>query len=241
MLDVACQAFRNQVLSGLTASQLGHLAPHLKPVDLPRAMVVEPADAPIAHAYFPACGLASVVARDLNGQRIEAGLIGREGMTAMAVVMGDDRSPHETLFQVAGTGHRMEADALREAMTVEPAIRERLLRFALAFSVQSAHTTLASGRHAIEGRLARWLLMCHDRVDGDRLELTHEFLSLMLGVRRAGVTVALHLLEGRGLIKATRGCIRLLDRAGLEATAQGSYGVAEAEYARLMGQAGRQG
>ncbi len=139
------------------------------------------------------------------------------------------------MVQLPGTGHRIEAAALREAMGAEPAIRERFLRYAQAFSVQVAHTTLANGRHTIQARLARWLLMCQDRVGGDNLDLTHEFLSLMLGVRRAGVTMATHDLEGRGLIKATRGRIRVIDRAGLEAAAPGIYDVPEAEYARLMG------
>ena len=106
-------------------------------------------------------------------------------------------------------------------------IRERVLRFALAFSIQAAQTTLANAHHVIEARLARWLLMCHDRVERDVLHLTHEFLSVMLGVRRAGVTVALHMLEGQGLIKATRGRIRVIDRGGLERAAAGLYGVPE--------------
>ncbi len=237
MADAAPRHFRNRILAGLTGPQLALLEPDLEPVELPLGMNLERPGEPIEQAYFPAAGVGSVVAIGSDGQRIEAGLFGREGMTGLAVVMGDDRSPHEMMIQLAGTGHRIEADALREAMAADPAIRERLLRYSQAFAVQVAHTTLANGRHALQERLARWLLMCQDRMEGDHLDLTHEFLSIMLGVRRAGVTVALHMLEGRGVIKATRGRIRVLDRAGLEATAHGLYGVPEAEYARLMGEA----
>ncbi len=235
MRDAIPQNFGNRLLSGLTKAQLGLLAPHLEPVDLPHAMLAEPAHEPVAYAYFPSSGLASVIAHDHAGLRIEAGLFGRDGMTALAVVMGTDRSPNETRFQIAGDGHRIATDALREAMQADPVIRDRFLLFVQAFAIQTAQTALANGKHSLEERLARWLLMCQDRVDGESLHLTHEFLSTMLGVRRAGVTVAVHLLEGRSLIKAARGRIRILDRGGLESAARGSYGVTEAEYARLMG------
>ncbi len=234
-MDALSRNFRNALLAGLTEAQLGHLAPELEPVELPLRMMLQAPGEPIEHLYFPGSGLGSLIAVGPDGGRIEAGLFGREGMSGLAVVLGDDRSPHEVVIQVSGAGHRIETDALREAMAAEPAIRERFLRFSQAFAVQVAHTALANGRHTIQARLARWLLMCHDRVSGDSMELTHEFLGLMLGVRRAGVTVTVHDLEGRGVIKATRGRIRLLDRGGLEALAHGIYGVPEAEYERLMG------
>jgi CRP-like cAMP-binding protein len=235
VFDAAPQRSANLLLAGLTESEFEYLAPHLEPVELAHAMQVEAPDEPIVHAYFPASGLASVIAQDRAGRRIEAGLFGREGMTALSVVMGDDRSPNETTFQIAGSGHRIATDALREAMRAEPAIRDRFLLFAHAFAIQTAQTALANGKHSVEERLARWLLMCQDRVGGYELHLTHEFLSIMLGVRRAGVTVTIHILEGRHLIKAKRGCIRVVDRDGLKAAARGSYGVTEAEYARLLG------
>jgi CRP-like cAMP-binding protein len=100
---------------------------------------------------------------------------------------------------------------------------------------QTSQTALSNGQSKLEERLARWLLMCHDRINGDTVELTHEFLSVMLGVRRAGVTVGTHVLEGKGLIRASRGGITILDREGLEEEAQGFYGVPEASYARLIG------
>ncbi len=235
MLDAIPQNFRNQLLSGLTPAQLAHLVPHLEPVELPVRLTMQVPHEPIEQVYFPASGITSIAVADTRGKRIEAGLFGRDGMTGVPVVMGDDRSPHEVFIQTEGQGHRMNADALREAMAAEPAIRDRFLRFIQAVAIQVSYTTLANGQHTIVARLARWLLMCDDRSDGDTFLLTHEFLSLMLGVRRAGVTVATHELEGRGLIKATRGRIRILDRGGLETAADGSYGTPEAEYQRLLG------
>jgi CRP-like cAMP-binding protein len=119
-------------------------------------------------------------------------------------------------------------------MKKSPSIQKSFLHFAQAFMIQTAHTALANGRANIEERLARWLLMAHDRVDGDDLPLIHEFLALMLGVRRSGVTVALHELEREGLTKSYRGHIRVLDRKALEKAANASYGVAETEYERRM-------
>jgi CRP-like cAMP-binding protein len=190
---------------------------------------------PGADHTFPDAGIGSVVVLGPGGQRVEAGLFGREGMSGLPVVLADELSPHEVVVQLAGHGHRIEAEALRAAMRAEPSLRDLLLRYVLATLGQSAITTFASTRLSLEARLARWLLMCHDRVDGDDLPLTHGFLSVMLGVRRAGVTVAVHVLEGRGLIRATRGRIQITERRGLEAAAGGIYGLAEAEYARIMG------
>jgi hypothetical protein len=156
-------------------------------------------------------------------------------MSGGEVVMGDNRAVHECFMQIAGYGHRISSEALREAMDVSPTLRLFLLRFVLSQQVQTEHTALANAQAQLEERLCRWLLMCHDRVDGDVLELTHEFISTMLGVRRAGVTLAIHMLEGRGLIQAERGRIRVADREGLEAGAGGIYGKPEAEFERLVG------
>lgn len=156
-------------------------------------------------------------------------------MSGSAVVLGTDRTPNETFMQVAGHGFSMDANRLRELMETRPSLKLHLSRFAQVQMTQAAHTALSNGRGKLEERLARWLLMGHDRVDGEDIALTHEFLSIMLGVRRAGVTVATHLLEGKGLIRATRGAITVIDREGLEEEAHHSYGVPEREYERLFG------
>jgi CRP-like cAMP-binding protein len=196
--------------------------------------LVEP-NTPIEHVCFLEEGIASVVATTRQGRRIEAGIIGREGLTGIPILLDTDRTPHECFIQTAGEGLRIRAEDLRRAMVASPSLQKHLLRFVQAFMVQMGQTALANGSYALEQRLARWLLMCHDRVDGDDLSTTHEFLSLMLGVRRAGVTVALQALEDRGAISPKWRRITVLDRAKLEGMAGDSYGVPEGEYARLIG------
>jgi CRP-like cAMP-binding protein len=224
----------NRILSRLPPDELGLLQPHLEAVDLPVRKPLENRNEAIEHVYFIEHGFASVVANG-TGRSIEVGLIGREGLTGLAVIMGSDRSPHDTYMQVAGDGQRLPSAKLRRATAESPALHHSLLRYGHAFMVQTAQTALANGRSKVEQRLARWLLMANDRLDGDEVPLTHEFLSVMLGVRRPGVTVALNLLEKAGLIQTRRRAIAILDRTGLRKTSNGAYGAAEAEFKRLLG------
>jgi CRP-like cAMP-binding protein len=144
-------------------------------------------------------------------------------MTGLALVMGHQRATHGTYVQVAGKAQRIKADKSREADERSSTLHRAMLRYAHAYLQQTTATALANGRSKIEERLARWLLMAHDRIDGDRLPLTHEFLSLMLGVRRSGVTTALQELEKKGLISGSRGAIVNLDRKGVEKQSNGTY------------------
>ena len=162
-------------------------------------------------------------------------MIGREGMTGLPIVLGNHRSPHATYIQAPGTGKCIAATELRKATQASVSLRDSLLKFAQAFGVQTTHTAVSNVQSRLDVRLARWLLMAHDRIGDDTLPLTHEFLSLMLGVRRAGVTEALHALRERGLISYGRGQIALKDRKGLERAAGEAYGVPESEYRRLIG------
>ncbi|HZA92950.1 MAG TPA: Crp/Fnr family transcriptional regulator, partial [Gemmatimonadales bacterium] len=181
---------RNSLLARLSPEDFSRLEPQLERVPLPvGTRLIEP-DTPIEDVYFLEEGIVSVVAITSQGRRIEAGIIGREGMTGLPILLGTDRSPQECFIQTAGEGLRIRADDLRRAMASSASLHQHLLRFVQAFMIQMGQTALSNGSHVIEKRLARWLLMCHDRVDGDELATTHEFLSLMLGVRRAGVTLA---------------------------------------------------
>lgn len=225
----------NRLLSVLSAQDLGLLTPHLVRVPLALRQPIETPHEPIRFVYFVESGFASVVVRSSQHDSIEAGLIGWEGVTGTSVIMGDDRSPHEVFVQLEGEAMRIEADALRDAIARSGELNHLLLRFVHVFSVQVAHTALANGRAKIEERLARWLLMVHDRITGNEVTITQEFIALMLGVRRPGVTVALHALEGKGMIRSVRGAVRILDREGLETFASGTYGAPENEYRRLIG------
>ena len=180
-------------------------------------------------------GIASIVAVQADGTRVEVGLIGREGMSGIAVVLGGDQSPHSTYIQVEGEGQRIAANELRTAMNASHALHSLLLKFAQVFMVQTAHTAVANARAHIDQRLARWILMAHDRTGDDAIPLTHEFLSLMLGVRRAGVTEALQSLKRQKLIHTGRNQIVVRNRKGIERKAGSSYGAPEKEYRRLIG------
>jgi CRP-like cAMP-binding protein len=193
-------------------------------------------DRPIQSAYFPESGVASVVAVSKGrAAQAEVALIGREGMTGLPIVHGTDRSPCDIFMQVAGEGQEISADDLRAAIVRSPTMRNCFLLYAHAFAVQCSYSALANARGNLQERLARWLLMAQDRIQADELELTHEFLSLMLGVRRAGVTIALHQLDSKGLISMARGVVFVRDRAGLEEAAVGFYGQPEAEFERVLG------
>lgn len=224
----------NGILSHLSRGDFRLLEPHLEHALLPLRKRLEIRNKRIDHVYFVEHGFASVVAGTAD-RPTEVGIIGREGMSGLAVVMGTDRSPHETFMQAAGEGWCMRAGNLRLRMRDSETMRAAFVLYAHVFSVQTAETAFANGRGKIEERLARWLLMAHDRLQRDALPLTHEFLGIMLSVRRAGVTVALHTLEKRGLIEISRSAVKLLDRDGLRVAANGTYGVAEAEYRRLFG------
>jgi CRP-like cAMP-binding protein len=226
---------RNQILSSLSTSDLDLLEPHLASIAMKVRHVCEEPNKPIKHVYFMEEGITSVVAIGKKGKKIEIGIIGSEGMTGFPVIMGNHRSPNSSFVQIAGSAQRIAVPDLRDAMDKSESLRRSLLKFAQSFMIQTAHTAVANGSATLSERLARWLLMAHDRVEGDELPLTHEFLSLMLGVRRAGVTTALHDLVSKGLIRLKRSTIIVLDREGIEEIAGGFYGVPEAEWQRLMG------
>lgn len=232
----AADPTRNRLLAALAPDDLARLRPHLEPVALGLGEVPSEPGRPIAHVLFPEAGIVSVLAVAPDGRRrIEAGMIGREGVVGLSVVLGADAGPHETLVQAELRGWRLGSDELRRAMARSPALHAVLLRYVQAFMTQTAHTALANAAHRLEERLARWLLMTHDRLDGDEMPLTQEFLSRMVGANRPGVTQTVRALEDAGLIGHVRGRVTVLDRAGLEAAAGGSYGAPEAEYARLFG------
>jgi len=226
---------RNNLLSSFSSDDYGLLEPHLKPVSLELRKNLERPNKRIDAVYFPEHGFASVVAMQPNGKEAEVGLIGREGVTGTPVVLGNHRSPHAVYIQAAGEGQCMPADELRKAILASPSLHGRLLKFVQSFVIQTAQTAICNAQSKLDQRLARWILMAHDRLGVDTLPLTHEFLSLMLAVRRPGVTEALHALKNRGLIGAARGNITVRDRKGLERTAAQSYGLPEAEYRRLLG------
>lgn len=214
----------NRLLSSLSRQDFALLEPHLEAIDLPVRKVLEKRKKRVDHVYFIEAGFASVVANGSKKTSIEVGLIGREGMSGLSIVMGDvERAANETYMQAAGAGQRMSAGNLRDAIANSRSLHRNLLRYAHAFLIQTTSTALANGRSKSEERLARWLLMADDRLDGDELPLTHEFLAVMLGTHRPGVTLAVQALEKERLITARRGSITILNRKGLEKRSNGTY------------------
>ena len=162
-------------------------------------------------------------------------MIGREGFTAPAMALDTDRIPHDGQMQVPGHGHRMTHTAFGDAFGRSPSLRKLMLRFAHVMLVQTSCTALSNAVHPVEQRLARWLLMTHDRSAGDDLPVTHDAMSIMLGIHRPSVTNAIHLLEDRNFVRSGRGRLTILDRTALERIAGDAYGRPEAEYQRLIG------
>ena len=225
---------RNRLLKALTPDDFALLQPHLEPIATGlRQTLIKPNEA-VRHLFFPEVGFGSMTTSGSRAQ-VEVGIIGREGLVgALPVLLGSDRTPHDHYVQSAGEMLRIDTVALLAAVNQSLSLHRLLLRSIQVQFVQTAQTAYVNATYTIDVRLARWLLMCQDRVDGEDLHLTHEFLSLMLGVHRSSTTLALQALEGHGLIRTRRGRIAIPDRAALVAVADDGYGLPEAEFARLI-------
>jgi CRP-like cAMP-binding protein len=234
-LPLTRSSVQNRLLAALPPSDFILLAGLLEAVSLDFGDSLERSGEAIEAVYFPGPGAASVVASAADGRRMEIGVVGPEGMSGLAIVHGVGAASHDTVVQVPFRALRVRAEDLRALLSDSPSMRAHFLKFAQAFLAQVAQTALSGALYTIEQRLARWLLMRHDRVDREDIPLTHEFLSAMLGVRRAGITGALRSIERTGAIRARRGGITLRDRAGLAALAGAAYGASEAEHARILG------
>ncbi len=228
-------ALRNGLLKALPPEGFALLAPALHPVELALKQVLHEPDRPIGFVYFPEAGMVSMLAPLEDGQALEVGLVGREGLVGLPALLGDGRASTEALVQAAGPMWRAEAAALKAAFDESAGLRAPLLRYMQAFHAQVQQTAACNGRHDLEERLARWILMAHDRAAGDRFPMTQEFMALMLGVRRAGVSVAAGILRKAGAIAYERGCVTVLDRPGLEAASCGCYGAVRRQFERLLG------
>jgi CRP-like cAMP-binding protein len=230
----------NLLLRALVPADFLLLESHLERVSLNLKDPLFSPGEPIDCVYFLEDGVASIVSDQEGGEMVEVGLYGREGMSGTAVLLGAGQSPLRSMVQVGNPiAQRIESGRLLEACAASIELNLLLMRYAQCLNIQAALTAASNAQYALPERLARWLLMCHDRTDGDRMELTHEFLSMMLAVRRSGVTVTLHTLEATGAIRSSRGVVVVMNRSRLEEIAGESYGQAEAEYRRLIRPFGR--
>jgi CRP-like cAMP-binding protein len=192
---------RNQLLASLPPTDFALLAASLTPITLPLKQFLVEADEPIGAAYFVETGIISYLHYLEGGEALEVGLIGSEGMVGLPLILGIDSASFGAMVQMEGTALRIGPTALRQAFNESEALRNRLLRYMQALHVQVSQTAVCNKHHTLEERLTRWLLMAHDRAGEDQFPMTHEFMSLMLGVRRAGVSVTANVLKQAGLIR----------------------------------------
>ncbi len=189
---------------------------HLEHVDLPSHRILCQPGELFKFAYFPNTGLVSIVVVLSNGKTVEAGLVGKEGIVGLPAVAGRKRSPLREVVQISGEGFRIKIGALRSMLESAPMLNRTLKRYASAFGLQIAQTAACNRLHEVDRRLARWLLMAQDRVDSDLLRITHDFLATMLGTDRSSVSLAAGILQRMGIIKYSRGVVKISNRHELE-------------------------
>ncbi|WP_119681910.1 Crp/Fnr family transcriptional regulator [Indioceanicola profundi] len=225
---------QNHILLALPAAERDRLLSILEPVELRFQEILHEAGEPIRHVYFVEEGVISQLAPLEGGQEIEVGLIDREGLVGFAVALGAETTNTEAMVQAPGRALRLNAEALRAEMERGGPLPAGILRFVHTMVVQTSQVAACNIRHTLDERLARWLLMMHDRVHADRMPITHEFMAMMLGVRRAGVTVAVNTLVNSGAILHERGAITMLNRARLEGASCECYEAIRQEVDRVL-------
>jgi len=225
----------NKMLAALQPQDFDLIAPFLQKVDVGTHFTIAKPGEKLEYVYFLESGVGTVMAVGPDGRTTEAGMFGREGFVPSSTIIGDDVVPYFIEVNVSGTAYRLPISAMRDATLASPTLQIPLIKYLHIFACQVAYTSLANAKFTLEERLARWLLMCHDRIQANEMEITHNYIAFLVGVRRPGITTALHVLEGEHLIRSTRGIVTIRNRKGLEALAGGSYGTPEREYDRLIG------
>ena len=223
--------YKNRILAALPKAEIDRLAPHLSPVTL--KLRTQLLDGKVDHAYFLEDGLASVVLTLADGATVEVGVIGIDGVVGLPILLGAQSMPGTTFIQVSATGYRIDAKRLKNEFERNGKLRDHLQKYLLANLIQSAQNAACNRLHTISERLARWLLTCQDRVQSDRMPLTHEFLSQMLGAPRTTVTLAAGMLHQAGSIEYSRGHVTVTNRQKLEDVACECYRTVRDEFKRL--------
>ena len=227
---------KNYILKALPEEDFKRLLPDLEPVNITLGQILHRPEEPISHVYFPNDSVVSVLAATAEGQCAEVGVIGREGMIGMDVLMGSDSSINENLVQHANGALRISTNAIRTEFKRGGALHDSLLIFTRLLMIQISQTALCNRLHTVEERLARWLLLCRDRAGTDKLQLTQEFLALMLGTNRATVTISAIALQSAGYITYKRGHITITDCTGLEDFSCNCYQTVKKQYDRFQNQ-----
>lgn len=223
---------KNEILNSMSVEAFGRLAPDLERVDFPQATPVYSAYEKISHVYFPEGAMASIFATTSDGHSAEIGVVGREGAAGLSVLMGVDNSPHDCVVQIPNGAFRIRTAALKKEFERGEEMHDLVLLYTHKLMTQISQITVCNRLHSTEERFARWLLMCHDRIDGDKISLTHDLLGLMLGVRREGVSLTASSMQKAGAISYKRGHITVTDRPLLETMSCECYEVVKDEYDR---------
>lgn len=224
---------QNRLLAGLGPNSFEQLRPFLQPIALRRRAILQDYHHPIEHIYFIERGFASLLARTQRDGPVEIAMVGRLGLVGVAAVLGLQRSPNRCIMSVPGYALRIAVSDLQRAAQRDAELRQQLFGYVHALLVQNTQTTLCSARHSLEERLCRWLLLAADRLDDSAIPVTHDMLSIRLGVRRASITTTLAEIERSGGLTKLRGAIDLLDRAVLERRACECYQIIASEYGHL--------
>ena len=225
----------NRLLGALPPDVFERLRPHLEPISFSLGEVVYESGGHMRYVYFPTTSHISLLYTMIDGSTAEMGLVGQEGVVGIALFMGGETTPNRAMVQGGGAAFRMKSKAMLDEFKRGGEFQHLLLRYTQALITQISQTAVCNRLHSVEQRLCRWLLMTHDLAQSDELEMTHEFISNMLGVRREGVTVAAQRLQEKGMISYVRGHIHILDRPKLLAHVCECYQVVKDEHARLLG------
>lgn len=234
MSDTVRPQSENHLLAALPAEDYERIREHLEPIDLQHSQVLYEVGGAMEYVYFPFKSMISLIAQLSDGSSVEIGVTGYEGTAGIYTVLGVDKSPHEMIVQIPDGAVRMKTDVFRDEFERGGALHDHVLRYLQLLLLQTGQIAACNRLHSVGERLARWLLMCQDRCRCDELPLTQEFLAMMLGIRRAGVTEAAIVLQAEGYINYRRGHITVLDREGLENFTCECYRIVKDEFDRLV-------
>jgi CRP-like cAMP-binding protein len=217
------KSVQNEILNSIPEIEFNSIRSDLEPVELPNRLILHEAGEKFSFAYFLNEGMASIVVLTSDGRSVEIAIVGHDGLVGTPLVVGLNRGPYRSIMQISGNGFRIRADIFQEKLAAAPQLRAVLSRYVLTQGLQIAQIAACNRLHEIEQRLARWLLMCQDRVQSELLPITHEFLAQMLGTGRPSVSLAAGVLQKRGAIENSRGAVKILNRPELESSACECY------------------
>jgi len=228
-------ALKNHLLATLPAAEFVRVKSKLEAVSFKLGDILYESGDKMNYAYFPTTAIVSMLYVMENGATAEIGVVGNDGLIGASLFMGGDSTTSRAIVQSAGEVHRMRSKDFKFEFSLGGVFQKVLLRYTQALMTQISQTAVCNRLHSVEQQLCRWILLSHDRLDSDKLVMTHDLISNMLGVRREGVTLAAQKLAKKKLIKNVRGTITVLDRQGLEEAVCECYNVVNIEYNRLLG------